>query len=198
MAVGSFISRFGIPLPQYDSGAWDSKGDWDRPQSTWWVSAPVIIAQIQTVGVFLRHPEMWITVYRWDGPGTRTFSQIASAHIESSGAQTSTWRWGHNCTESTDSSDNGGIHLYKFVVSWDGAGSSTMTLSLRAGSVRSNVNSNYNTYTQGNYIRACRPEIWNSGATYSSDYEFISHENPDARKGSPMDWTVANYCYGEY
>ena len=198
MASGDKITRNNLPTPQYDSGKWDSKGDWDRPQSTWWVAAPVIVAQIETVGVLLRNPEMSLTVYRWDGPGTTTFTQVAYGYIQSSGAETKTWRWSHNCTESSDQSDDGNIHLYKIVVWWDGSGSSTMTLSLRAGSVKSTVNSNANTYAAGKYIKACKPEIWNSGATYSSDADFVNNENPMARKGDPIDWTNANYCYGDY
>jgi len=199
MASGSKITRNNLPTPQYDSGCWDSKGDWDRPQKTWWISAPVIIVQIQTVGVFLRNPEMWIKIYKWNGIGTDTFTEIESAHIASSGAETKTWRWGHNCSESTDESDTSNIHLFKIEVTWDGAGASTMTLSLRAGSVKSAVNSNQNTYAAGNLIRACRPEIWNAGATYDDDTEFVSGENPMARQGDPIDWNVnANFCYGEY
>ena len=196
--MATTITRNNLPTPQYDSGAWDAKGDWDRPQQIWWVSGPVIIAQIETVGVFLRNPEMWITVYRWDGIGTTTFTQVASGYIASSGAETKTWRWGHNCSESINASDNGNIHLYKFNVTWDGAGASTMTLSLRAGSVKSVVNNNANTYSPGSFIRACKPAIWRSGGDYSSDSAFISHENPMARQGDIIDSTVANYCYGDY
>lgn len=198
MATGDKITRNNLPTPQYDSGQWDASGDWDRPQQVWWVSAPVIIAQIQTVGVFLRNPEMWITVYRWNGIGTTTFTQVASGYAASSGAETQTWRWGHNCSESTNASDNGDIHLYRFEVSWDGAGSSTMTLSLRAGSVKSTVNNRSATYSAGKLIKACRPRIWRSGETggYSSDEAFVSGENPMARQGLRIDWTNANYCYG--
>lgn len=200
MAVGNYISRANMPTPIWDGqGRWDSGLDWDRPSvSIFWVSAPVIGAQIETVGVFLRNPEMWMTVYRWDGEGTTTFTQVADGYIKSSGAETKTWTWAHNCTGSHSARDDGNTHLYKFYVRWEGAGSSTLTLSLRAGSVKSTLNNNPDTYAPGNLIRACKPEIWNTGATYSSDADFVNGEKPSARRGNPIDWTNANFCYGEY
>lgn len=197
MARGDFINRNNIPTPSAESGKWDSSGDWSSPNATFWISAPVIVVQLYTNASGLASNSGTVTIYKWNGIGTTSFTQYASGTTHGGfGADDNTWRFVHNCSESYNSHDDSNIHLWKIVVSTSGGG--TKTLSLRAGSIKSNLNSNSNTYASGNLIRACKPELWSNGATYSSDAAFVNGENPLARRGTWIDMTNANYVYGEY
>lgn len=207
MARGDLINYNNLPVPPYgtfDSGTivgkYNSKIRLLKPNTTIWVSAPVFIASMQVDSVLFREPEMNMYVYRWNGGNG--FDFVVRGHIYASGYGSDGWRFAHNCNDiqigGIDYRDDGGVHLYKLVIESIGEGSSTWQALIYAGSVKSSCNTNANTYARGRLIRACRPEIFVKGETYSNDIDFINGENPLARRGVPIDMTNAHYVYGEY
>lgn len=196
MAKGDFINRTNIPAPSAEENKWDASYDYTNPNNTYYIAAPVITVELYTNASFLASNSGSIKVYKWAGTGY-SWTQYDSGTTHGGwGASDNTWRFVHNCSESYDSTDTSGVHLWKFEVETSGGG--TKRFSVRAGSVKSNLNTNANTYKRGNLIRGCKPDYWAKGGTYGSDNAFINGEGPDARRGTVIDMTNANYCYGEY
>ena len=196
MAQGDYISRSNMPVPQYDDGNFDNWYDYDRPTATFYVSAPVFVAWIRVSAVLFRNPEMWLDVYKWDGGSG--FTLVNSGYVSATNSGSDNWYFRHNCSGSGGVNETGGVHLFKLVVRSDVNGSATGTFSVGVGSVRSNANVNSSTYASGTLIRACKPALYQSGGTYTSDAGFISGEGPSARRGVIIDTSNANFCYGEY
>ena len=193
MARGDLINRANMQSMFPHSDGWDASTDISSPNNTWWIAAPVITVQLYTNASGLSSNSGSITVYKWNGPGTTTFTQYSSGSTKGGwGASNNTWRFTHNNSESYNSRDNSNIHLWKFVVSTSGGG--TKTLSLRAGGIHSNLNTNGNTYQTGALIRGIKPDWWGNGGTYSSDSAFVNSENPNAITGTLIDITNGNYC----
>lgn len=194
--AGEVISRSNMQSI-FGSGSWTNQYDYSNPNNTYWIAAAVITVQLTTNASGLASNRGSITVYKWDGPGTTSFTQYSSGSTRGGwGASDNTWRFVHNCSESYNSRDISNIHLWKFVVSTSGGG--TKTFSVRAGGVHSSLNNNPDTYAPGNLIRGCKPDYWASGGTYSSDEAFVSREGPQAHTGTIIDHTNGYYCYGEY
>ena len=194
MASGDKITRANMPTPGAESGVWDSSHEFIDPDTTYWISAPVWVVQFVVRSMNMQIITTGtIAIYKWDG--SSGFTLVTQRALVSQNGRTEQYRFVHNCSENADERDNSNIHLWKFVVSSSGSGQKI--LSMRAGSVKSTVNSQPSTYAAGKKIRGCRPEIWNTGATYSSDSAFINGENPMARRGTKISWANGNYCYGE-
>ena len=177
----------------YGTG-WTVSHEYESPNNTYWVAAPVFVARLYTNASGLASNSGSITVYKWNGS---SFSQIASGSTHGGfGASDNTWRFVHNCSESYNSHDDSSIHLFKFVVSTSGGG--TKTMSFWCGGVHCSANNNANTYKAGNLIRGISPDYWANGGTYSSDSAFVSGQSPDAHKGTPVTASNGYMSFTEY
>ncbi len=194
MATGDPITRANIQA-KHGTG-WYKSHQFNSPNTTYWVSAPVFVVQLYTNASGLTSNKGSITVYRWDGSGTG-FTKVSSGSTKGGfGASNNSWKFNHNCTESASSKDSSDtIHLYKIVASSSGGG--TKYLKIWAGGVNVNVNSNANTYKSGSHIYGCRVEIWNKGGTYSDDASFINGENKGVWRGTLISDSNSFMCYSE-
>ena len=196
MAIGDLITRSALSTGWLGSPSYSSK------DITAWVCAPVlrVVFHQKTEGILTK--TLRAKVWKWDGPGTTTFTQIHHQTTTTRG-NTKEIIFNHNSNVgSPDKSDTSTIHLYRVRLESDGGSNATVYMQVYYGGVGHSSNTNANTYTDGELIYGIKPEVWKIG-TYgdsptSEDANFVAAHLRTSMKGTVITDSTKDYCCTEY
>ncbi len=182
MAVGDLISRSILDDGVIVDQTFNTKSITLYIAATGWC----VINYLKTVGIQKKTHNT--AVYKWNGPGTTTFTQVRSQSTTTRGATKQIINT-HNYTHgSQDWGDSGDIHLYKVTLSSNAGSNATIYVRVQLFSARVSACA-----VAGKPIYGMAPFV----GTYSSDAAFVNAYYRTNFAGTPITWANRNYCYSD-